>query len=328
MSPGLPGLGLGGLFFIFTALLAPAIELVRTARGQSSVEAWRGVGRQFAIAVMMIIGVDLTIRGALLAASLVGGSDGASDPGMTALPVVPLGITVALLATLLGGVKALELCLRVRHRGLPGTSFQARALAFRAMPGAGILTAVWLAMLVFGAAELSSVSGGGGPAAPDSAIAAKPEETDGPGIGADAERDSGGGPRASASDDRTRSDAPARAARTRTGAVAGAASRPRGERRRHPPPPSEHPSPEPAEIPEADAVAGGPPPDASPPPDQGAPSSNGASAGEGTPGERPSAPPVSPPGRDGSGPIPPAHASAPAHAGPATGPGSPVTVTP
>jgi hypothetical protein len=35
---------LGGLFFIASALLAPRVELVRTARGRSSAAAWRAVG--------------------------------------------------------------------------------------------------------------------------------------------------------------------------------------------------------------------------------------------------------------------------------------------
>ena len=40
MSAGLPGLGLGGLFFILSALLAPLLELGRPVRGRSS-RAWR-----------------------------------------------------------------------------------------------------------------------------------------------------------------------------------------------------------------------------------------------------------------------------------------------
>jgi hypothetical protein len=147
MSAGLPGLGLGGLFFILTALIAPAIELVRTAQGRSSAEAWRSAGRQFGIAVVMIIAVELTLRGALLAMSLAGGGEGASDRGLTVLPMVPLGITMALLAMVLAGVKALELCLRLRDRGLPRISIPAASsLGLRIVPGAGALAAAWLAI--------------------------------------------------------------------------------------------------------------------------------------------------------------------------------------
>lgn len=156
MSAGLPGLGLGGLFFILTALIAPAIELVRAARGQSSREAWRSVGRQFGIAVVMIIAVELTLRGALLAISLAGGGEGASDRGPIALPIVPLGITVALVATVLTGAKALELCLRVRDRGMPRLSLPTRSLGYRIAPGGGVLAAVRLATLLDDAQESSS----------------------------------------------------------------------------------------------------------------------------------------------------------------------------
>ena len=146
MAPGLPGLGLGGLFFIFTALLAPAIELVRTTRGQSSLEAWRGVGRQFAIAVVMIVAVELTIRGALFAVTLAGSGEGPSDHGLTVLPLAPLGITTLLLAIVLGGTKALEVCLRVRDRGLPRVSIPAAVfVADRIGSGSGALAAAWLA---------------------------------------------------------------------------------------------------------------------------------------------------------------------------------------
>jgi hypothetical protein len=149
MSAGLPGLGVGGLFFILTALLAPAIELVRTARGQSSLEAWHSVGRQFAIAVVMIIAVEFTIRGALLAVSLAGSGEGASDRGLTVLPLVPLAITGASLAVVLAGVKALEMCLRLRERGLPRLSISAAgSLGQRIVPGAGALAAACVAIWI------------------------------------------------------------------------------------------------------------------------------------------------------------------------------------
>jgi hypothetical protein len=188
MSPGLPGLGLGGLFFIVTALLAPAVELVRTVRGRSSVEAWRVVVRQFAIAVVMIIAVDLTIRGALLAESVADGDDGASDPGMTALPMLPLGLTAVLLCTVIGGAKALELAVRVRDRGLRVPRLS-RALAYRAVPGAGIAMAVWLAMLLFGAAELSPASGDRGTEAREPVIDRQPPRVHPPAATSEADTD-------------------------------------------------------------------------------------------------------------------------------------------
>lgn len=62
MSAGLPGCGLGGLFFVLCALLGPARELVRTVQGRSSAEAWAQTMRQFAIALTMVVAFDLTRR--------------------------------------------------------------------------------------------------------------------------------------------------------------------------------------------------------------------------------------------------------------------------
>jgi len=92
MSAGMPGLGLGGLFFVLSALFAPFVELRRTAQGRSSAAAWRQVGRQFAIAATMV----------LIVAPLV--------------PWVPVGITAALLATVLLAAKGAQLALRASAR--------------------------------------------------------------------------------------------------------------------------------------------------------------------------------------------------------------------
>ena len=110
MSAGIPGLGLGGLFFILSALVAPAVELVRTLRGDSSREAWRQVWRQLAIALTMIVAVDLSLRGAYLLAAAAG--LGAPDAGgVTVLPLAPLAIALGILAALLAVAKAAQLIL-------------------------------------------------------------------------------------------------------------------------------------------------------------------------------------------------------------------------
>lgn len=62
MSAGLPGLGLGGLFFILSALALPLFELARTARGESSAQSWLAVARQFGLAVAMIAAIDAVFR--------------------------------------------------------------------------------------------------------------------------------------------------------------------------------------------------------------------------------------------------------------------------
>lgn len=99
MSAGLPGIGLGGLFFIFSALAAPFPELWRTARGRSSVAAWRAILRQLAQALTMIVAVDLVL--------------GLAGSGLR-LDLV--GITTGILVAVLCAAKAAEIVLSSRAR--------------------------------------------------------------------------------------------------------------------------------------------------------------------------------------------------------------------
>lgn len=112
MSAGLPGLGLGGLFFVISALLAPLFELHRTFAGRSSARAWRQVGRQFMIAVGMVIAVDLALRVVLILAALAGAGSMPSGQGLTVLPLAPIGITTGLMLVVLAAAKGLQLALR------------------------------------------------------------------------------------------------------------------------------------------------------------------------------------------------------------------------
>jgi hypothetical protein len=47
MNAGLPGIGISGIFYLFTALMLPLIEAVRTVQGRSSLARWRFVATQF-----------------------------------------------------------------------------------------------------------------------------------------------------------------------------------------------------------------------------------------------------------------------------------------
>jgi hypothetical protein len=118
MSAGLPGLGLGGIFFILSALVAPLFEAARMASGRSSRERRRQVARQFLLAVAMLIAIDLTLRGVLTAGYLLGAAP-APHLGLIALPLAPIGITTALLALVVAGAKCAELALRPRRRREP-----------------------------------------------------------------------------------------------------------------------------------------------------------------------------------------------------------------
>ena len=105
-------MGLGGLFFILSALVAPLVELVRTLRGTSSWGAWVGVGRNFVLALAMIAAIELTLRLAEAAVVGAGVERAAADGGALAIPLIPLGITAALLATVLLGAKLMQLASR------------------------------------------------------------------------------------------------------------------------------------------------------------------------------------------------------------------------
>lgn len=159
MSAGLPGLGLGGLFFILSALVAPFFELARTVQGRSSRAAWAAVGRQFAIAVTMIIAVDLTIRGAYAMLAATGLDDTHSAGGATTLPLLPIGITGALLAFVLMTAKGMQLVSGLAPRPLTvPLTWPSRP---RILAGTGTVVAAWFALLFVGASELSTLSSEG-----------------------------------------------------------------------------------------------------------------------------------------------------------------------
>jgi hypothetical protein len=159
MSAGLPGLGLGGLFFIFSALLAPFRELWRTTRGRSRPGEWRAVARQFAQATTMVIAIDLTLRLIYAGLSLAGRGDVPSAASGTVLPLTLVGITAALLAMVVGGAKVAQLGFRLRNGGLPRIpDALPRPVPLRALAFGGAAAVAWIALLSIGASELSPLA--------------------------------------------------------------------------------------------------------------------------------------------------------------------------
>jgi hypothetical protein len=160
MSAGLPGLGLGGLFFILSALLAPFLELVRTVQGRSSRRAWAQVGRQFGLALTMIVAVDLTLRAVYAAIAAGGIRQTPSSSSATVLPMAPIVITAGVLAIVLLSAKGMQLTSRARSAGLAlPAPWPSRS---RVLAGAATLTVAWFALLLAGASQLSTLSGGTG----------------------------------------------------------------------------------------------------------------------------------------------------------------------
>jgi hypothetical protein len=160
VSPGLPVIGLGALFCILSALVAPVVELGRAARGRTSVANWLHLGRQFALAVAMIAAFDVTLR--LVYALVAGvGVPELTPGGALAIPSVTIGMSVGLLAALLAGAKAMELALRTRSAHLPPLPVPASVHPRRLLlQGAGVLVAAWFPLLGFGVAGFSSLSDG------------------------------------------------------------------------------------------------------------------------------------------------------------------------
>ena len=115
MNAGLPGVGIGGLFYLLCALCMPFVELGRTFAGRSSLARWRSVAVQFVMAVAMVGAITAVIWGvrALFAptttvTSVVPGPAGSGAGGTVVQHVVRatphLPIALVLLSYLLLGV--------------------------------------------------------------------------------------------------------------------------------------------------------------------------------------------------------------------------------
>jgi len=54
MTAGLPGTGIGGVFYLLSALFMPFVELIYTIQGKSSLARWRTVFRQLSIGICIL----------------------------------------------------------------------------------------------------------------------------------------------------------------------------------------------------------------------------------------------------------------------------------
>ncbi len=114
MNPGLPGAGIGGLFYILSALWMPICEMRRRWRGEAA-RPWPLVARQFAIAVGVVAAMTgvfwvldsvFMFNQAVLAVGNV--------HLMWSLRVSALLVTSGVLAAVLSAVHLVRLCLRLR----------------------------------------------------------------------------------------------------------------------------------------------------------------------------------------------------------------------
>lgn len=103
MAAGLPGTGIGGLFFILSAFFMVVVELQRTIRGRSSVARWRLVGRHAGIAAAMVAAVTAVVwllHRALYPSPTTTGK-GSATTTHALMPFAPVLITLAVLAAVL-----------------------------------------------------------------------------------------------------------------------------------------------------------------------------------------------------------------------------------
>jgi hypothetical protein len=156
VSAGLPGLGLGGLFFIFSALIAPFRQLWLTFRGRSRPGDWAMIGRQLAQAVAMIAAIDLALRLTYLGIDAAGLGNAPSASSTTVIPLTLIGITSVLLVGVLLVAKFADIGVRLPAAELPRVpDAMPRATPLRTLALGSVVAFAWLALLVAGASELS-----------------------------------------------------------------------------------------------------------------------------------------------------------------------------
>lgn len=107
-SAGLPGTGIGGLFYILLALCMPFFELYQTILGRSSLERWKLVLRQLAITLLILAGAGGTfflsfeLFGLKNPAALMVGN---AELTTEAFFILPLVISWSLLILVLVGIR-------------------------------------------------------------------------------------------------------------------------------------------------------------------------------------------------------------------------------
>lgn len=114
MSPGLPGTGIGGLFYILSALWMPVCEMRRRWQGDAARQ-WRFVGRQFTNAV----GIVAVMTGVFWGLDTVFMLDQIAHAAgktyvMESFRVSAVLATSGVLAAVLGAVHVVRLCLWLR----------------------------------------------------------------------------------------------------------------------------------------------------------------------------------------------------------------------
>jgi hypothetical protein len=112
---GLPGVGLSGLFFIVSALATLPVEVARTIKGKSSPQRWATVLRPLAIAVAMIVALEVAYA---VVADVAGFRSAGSNSHPRVPLLVPLAPALSTLAVIVGLLVAAKLAQLLRRRML------------------------------------------------------------------------------------------------------------------------------------------------------------------------------------------------------------------
>ena len=125
MFAGLPGIGVGTLFYVLIGLWMPMYELVRVARGTSSLARWRLILRQLFFSLSIVTSIMCAERvvmwilgeaapDAMNPASVV--NRGLSTSAPATVLAAPVIASLFLLGTVLLTVEALRLISAARHK--------------------------------------------------------------------------------------------------------------------------------------------------------------------------------------------------------------------
>jgi len=118
MIVGVPGTGIGGLFYLLSALALPLREAIRRVRDRANPVSWRVVAQQTTMAGGILAGMWATglLIGAVLGAARSHVAPGVGLPAGNLLRTATVALSLGTLAAVLLGVELLRLCLHRRTR--------------------------------------------------------------------------------------------------------------------------------------------------------------------------------------------------------------------
>jgi hypothetical protein len=128
MFAGLPGIGVGTLFFVLLAFAMPFTEMVRVVRGQSSLKRWGRIALQLVHALSIILSVMVAERVLMYLLGQAGPESlhparllnrGLADSAPQSFLAAPITASLMVLALVLGVAELLRIISSARGRRDP-----------------------------------------------------------------------------------------------------------------------------------------------------------------------------------------------------------------